>query len=539
MLITPAPRAVPAATGRLIAFVFLVCLALLLATGLCHPARAAAVSRDDLSREIAQALGGAAGDVGVVVHDRRNGATFTYHPDLVNSSGSIVKVLIVVAAIRQERGRGRGLSADQRALASRMIRRSDNDATTTLFRQIGGATTITSTARALGMTATAGASSWGRTTTTARDQVILMNALVDGSPAIGAGDRAYVLTLMRAVVPDQRWGVGRVPTGTIVAVKNGWVPLSPLGWRVNSIGHVRGQGRDYTIAIVSYRNATMDVGVGRVNTVSNLVYRSLQTPWSGLPPRDLTGDGRADVIGVEPATGIATLYAGAGESGLTRVGSLRGVDVRRYRQFVLGGDLDGNGLTEALALGENGRISLLPGTVRRLGTPVPVSRGWHASTYLIPTGDLTGDERVDLLARRPDGSLWRYAGAAGGRGFGAAVRIGTGFAGYVDVLAPGDLTGDGRIDVVTRSAGGRLYLHAGRGRTAAPVVTSLAAPTLLGRGLGAMSLVSGGDHTGDGRVDLISKTSTGRVYLHAGTRGGFRAPVLLSGGWSRTAQLLR
>lgn len=245
-----------------------------------YPARLPAQSRNGLARSISAALGSARSDVSVSVRDRRTGTVFSYNPSLVNCTGSIVKVMVLVATLRKQRSLGRGLTATQQTLASRMIRYSDNASTTTLFRYVGGAPTMTALARRLGMTRTTGARAWGRTTTTARDQRVLIQALVGGTSALRAGDRAYVLRLMGAVTAGQRWGVGTVPSGVTVRLKNGWVPLSPRAWRVNSIGHVRGKGRDYEIAILSYDNSSMGVGVRRVNKVADLVYDSLASAWS-------------------------------------------------------------------------------------------------------------------------------------------------------------------------------------------------------------------------------------------------------------------
>lgn len=242
-------------------------------------AHVSAQTRPQLGAAIARALGSHRSDVGVVVHDRRTGAVFSYNPSLVNCTGSIVKVMVLVATLRKQRAKGTWLTTTQQALARKMIRYSDNTATTSLFRYVGGAPTLTALAKTLGMRSTKGTAAWGRTSTTARDQRILMDALVGGTRALAKTDRAYVLGLMGSVTAGQRWGVGTVPAGVKVQLKNGWVPLTPRAWRVNSIGRVVGKNRDYTIAILSYDNGTMGAGVSRVNTVAKLVYASLATAW--------------------------------------------------------------------------------------------------------------------------------------------------------------------------------------------------------------------------------------------------------------------
>lgn len=245
------------------------------ASGRASASRApAAVSPARLAERIAKAAGGDVDDLSVTVHDRRTGQITRVNSGLRNCTGSIVKVLILVALIHRERAEGRGLSAAQRAEATRMITVSDNDASESLFRQAGRAEGVQQVADDLGMTRTVVSPAWGATTTSAADQALLIDALVAGTPDLTSRDRAFVLDLMSRVVDEQRWGVGSVPDDVMSQVKNGWVELEPLGWRINSIGHVVGEGRDYTIAMLSYGNDTMGQGVARLDAVSRVVFAS-------------------------------------------------------------------------------------------------------------------------------------------------------------------------------------------------------------------------------------------------------------------------
>ena len=120
---------------------------------------------------------------------------------------------------------------------------------------------------------------WGLTTTTAADQVILLRSIAYGSSVLSSTDRAYVRSLMGSVVDWQRWGVsGGVPAGVTVELKNGWLPRTTHGWRVHSIGHVRGEGRDYVLAVLSQDNATMEIGVRTLESVSVQVWATLVDP---------------------------------------------------------------------------------------------------------------------------------------------------------------------------------------------------------------------------------------------------------------------
>ncbi|GMA40528.1 serine hydrolase [Mobilicoccus caccae] len=249
--------------------------------------------------EVRRVLGKARDDVSFSVRDRRTGQVYTYNSGMRNSTGSIVKVLVLATIVRERRESGRSLSSGQKKLADRMIRYSDNDATNSLLRQAGGRWAVQRMAKDLGMSRTTLQGAWGRTSTSAADQRLLMDKLVGGTPHLSKADRRYILGLMGRVVPEQRWGVGKVPAGQSVAVKNGWVPLSPRGWRVNSIGSVKGSGRDYTLAILSYDNSSMGVGVERTRKISELV-------WKKLAPADAMAGATAPTA--SGTTAAPTLY---------------------------------------------------------------------------------------------------------------------------------------------------------------------------------------------------------------------------------------
>jgi hypothetical protein len=107
--------------------------------------------------------------------------------------------------------------------------------------------------------------------------------------------------------------------------------------------------------------------------------------------------------------------------------------------------------------------------------------------------------------------LWLYPST--GAGFGPRVRIGTGWGALQDITMAGDLTGDGRADVVAvQSATGRLVLYPGRGTGFSPAVT-------LGDGdwRGLDELTGVGDVDGDGIGELVARVKeTGALRLYPG-----------------------
>jgi hypothetical protein len=120
------------------------------------------------------------------------------------------------------------------------------------------------------------AGAWGATTTTASDQIQLLRVLVAPDSELTNTSRSYELTLMRNVVPYEDWGVSTGPNnGAIVALKNGWLPLSKNDWQINSIGYISGSGRNYLIAVLSTGNPTETYGIGTIDKISLVVWSTL------------------------------------------------------------------------------------------------------------------------------------------------------------------------------------------------------------------------------------------------------------------------
>ncbi|MGN6331115.1 MAG: serine hydrolase [Motilibacteraceae bacterium] len=219
----------------------------------------------------------------VTVYDRRTGVTVTSAPKGLPKirAMSTIKVPILLTLLRQAATRHRAPTASERSLAWAMITRSDNAAATTLWNRVGGASAVLGLVRRLGATPYLPASPgmWGTCGFTSRDEALVVRAVAYGHPALAGADLAYARSLMRSVIAYQRWGVSAGPTdvrGTVVQLKNGW---STGGYRVHSVGHVYGAGRDYVIAVMTYRNPSMSYGVATVQGASRIV-------WSALAARD-------------------------------------------------------------------------------------------------------------------------------------------------------------------------------------------------------------------------------------------------------------
>ncbi|MFC8271305.1 FG-GAP repeat domain-containing protein [Streptomyces sp. NPDC057271] len=157
--------------------------------------------------------------------------------------------------------------------------------------------------------------------------------------------------------------------------------------------------------------------------------------------------------------------------------------------------------------------------------------GKYAET--VSPGDVTNDGKGDIIGLDAWGNLFLHAGLkyrVPPRVSDTAVKVGTGW--HAELLvAPGDVTGDGRPDLITRYDN-RLYVHAGTGSAKTP----FAARVLIGAGWSTYEhLAAPGDMNGDGRADLVGVTPGGDVYRYAATGLGgtatFTARVKIATGW--------
>ncbi|MFI6421356.1 FG-GAP repeat domain-containing protein [Streptomyces sp. NPDC050842] len=144
----------------------------------------------------------------------------------------------------------------------------------------------------------------------------------------------------------------------------------------------------------------------------------------------------------------------------------------------------------------------------------PIGYGWGAYDTLVGPGDLSGDGKADLLARDRSGVLYLYRGNGKGDALSSRVRVGSGWGAYNKILGAGDYTGDGRTDLLARTTGGVLYLYPGTGNGTTPFKTRVE----IGGGWNTYKqLVAPGDLNADGKADLLGVTSGGDLYRYLNT----------------------
>ncbi|MEC4018092.1 serine hydrolase [Streptomyces sp. H27-D2] len=230
-----------------------------------------------LAKDITTALRGRPATTAVSLYDRKTKTSCTLRATQKFDSASVVKATVLATLLWHVKRSGRHLTTQEASLAKAMITKSDNAATSKLWRQLG-VTRIKKFLTLAGMTQTVPGRDgyWGLTRITARDEQKLLKLLTSENTVLSKKARAYALDLMHRVVTSQRWGTpAGAPRSATFHVKNGWLSRSTHGWRVHSIGAFTGHGHDYGITVLTQDNRTMNAGVATIQAVARAVHRDL------------------------------------------------------------------------------------------------------------------------------------------------------------------------------------------------------------------------------------------------------------------------
>jgi beta-lactamase class A len=241
----------------------------------CTSAKAGLAAK--LQKDITAALANRKSTVALGLYDRGTGTTCTLRATSSYDSASTVKVTVLATLLWDAKKHNRYLTDREVSLTKAMITKSDNNATTTLWKQLG-MTKIKGFLAAAGMTKTVpGANGyWGLTQENVTDEQKLLGLVTAKNSVLSDNSRAYILKLMGQVISSQRWGTpAGAPSTVSVHVKNGWLQRSTHGWRVHSLGTFNGAGHDYMISVLTQDNSTMDYGVTTIQNVAKVIHKDL------------------------------------------------------------------------------------------------------------------------------------------------------------------------------------------------------------------------------------------------------------------------
>ncbi|WP_329086272.1 MULTISPECIES: FG-GAP-like repeat-containing protein [unclassified Streptosporangium] len=154
-------------------------------------------------------------------------------------------------------------------------------------------------------------------------------------------------------------------------------------------------------------------------------------------------------------------------------------------------------------------------TAERGTASMPVASGMDIYNLMMTPGNMGSSAAPEIITRDAAGVLWLIPGRSDG-GLSTRAQAGTGWNSMNALAGYGDYTGDGKNDLLARTTTGTLYLYPGTGSIVANQI--LGTRVSAGTGWEAYTaLVSTGDNNGDGKADLIARDSAGALWLFKGT----------------------
>lgn len=271
--------------------------------------------------------------------------------------------------------------------------------------------------------------------------------------------------------------------------------------------------KDRIVGVVSW--GVEDCVEAGAHSVFTKVTTYVGAAWAAIDDANLSyEDNKADLFVRKASTKVGYEKDSKGTSFGARqsLGKFTGVNL------VLQTDLDGDSVQDLVyRRSDNGHVYWSYYDWTSGWRTKKIFSNWKTRTRIVTPGDLTGDYKADLISVDKAGKAWLYPGKGNGT-FASRVRIGsgTGWNGYNMVRGKGDLTGDGRADILARHRKtGAIYLYKGTGKASSPFSARVKVRTWKNSTYNAFDAV--GDVNGDGKADFLARTPGGRLYLYKGT----------------------
>ncbi len=211
------------------------------------------------------------------------------------------------------------------------------------------------------------------------------------------------------------------------------------------------------------------------------------------------------------------------------------------------GDWDGDGDFDLFVGGSGGTLRMyenagspvVPNLVERTANFAALAGLWASVGNVAPAlGDCSGDGRDDLAIGGATGTVWlaRSGGAGGTNAWGEvgeqSAAIGVPVAGATrTVPAFGDLTGDGRVDLLVLAQDGVVRFYANTGNPEHPYADTPTDADLLGLAAVDAEGLAVADIDQDGDLDVLVSDTVGRIWEFRNSgAGAFGLTSMIFGG---------
>jgi hypothetical protein len=239
-------------------------------------------------------------------------------------------------------------------------------------------------------------------------------------------------------------------------------------------------------------------------------------------PGDVTGDRRPDVVGVKG--GVLYVFPNVGGSRMGRPVKHQTVGTAYNAIVGSGRDVNGGGVGDLLVRARsNGGLGIREG---RTGGSFGTTFGWFAGAARwtrVSAGQMSGTAQADFVGVGPMGRQLLVMANNGLSNYQALVTTNIKNPGLTMVINAGDWNGDGKGDIIARDATkDRLQIYQGLGNA------RYKPGVLMSTGWKKFSnIVAVGDVTGDGKPDLMGRVPGGPMTIFPGNGAlKFRAPTL-------------
>ena len=284
--------------------------------------------------------------------------------------------------------------------------------------------------------------------------------------------------------------------GPVLAPAQTFATGLPGALRAITFCDLNGDARQDIVALIDDGTYRLAASLQQANgTFGTAHYSSAGLVNETIACKDLSGDGKADVVKVSASRSDALFFLGAGDGSFAPASSH---PLGLYPLVVAVADVNGDGRYDVLSSDGNFLSTVLGRPDGQFFAPIVGERFSFAGagTLVMFTADFDGDGRIDVALANGAGPGVTYLF----HGFGNGA-----FARPMDPILPipasfaADLNEDGLVDLGGWNGGVSLYLGAKN--------TCVAAPTTYSMGMCGSQFPDAGDFDGDGHVDIICPAS--------------------------------